>query len=73
MEDIKEYIEELVAFKRSCTVKFKNELGSKITAQLKIIDFYIEEGIEYIITDGGIRIPINAIVDVDNMRFNSIG
>ena len=73
MEDLKEYIEELATSKRSCALKFKNELGSIITVQQKIIDFYTEEGIQYIITDGGLRISLDSILDIDNKRFNSIG
>jgi hypothetical protein len=72
MEDLKEYLEEIAAFKRICLLKYKSELGAVITSKVKIVDFYNEDGAFFLLTDSGNRINVASVIDADNIISNSM-
>ena len=72
MEELKDYLEELAAFRRSCLLKFKSHLGAVISLRVKVVQFYKEEGEEFITLDSGNHINIKDVLDVDNKISNSI-
>ena len=72
MEEIKQYLEEMAAFHRSCSLTFKSDLGAVISLQVKILKYYVEDGEEFVLIESGNRIRIKDIIDVDNLRSNTI-
>ena len=68
MENLIEYLEEMVNQKRSCSIRFKAENGGIAVIQTKLSGVNRNEGEDYIKTIDGLKISISQLVEV-NGRF----
>ena len=63
--NFKDYLEDLAAFHKMCTIKFMAENGALSVIRDRIMDIYKEDEIDYIIIGSGIRIKVNNLIEVD--------
>jgi hypothetical protein len=66
MENFKDYLQEQMDFKRSCTIKFRDVQGSITSIKGHIIKMEEVSGREIIETDAGFVIGMDQIISVND-------
>ncbi len=69
--DNKEYLEELMDLKQSCTIKFRSLDGGVSTIKAHIIDIENVSGREIIETDAGLHIGVDQLLEVNGRAFQN--
>ena len=72
MQNFIEYLEELVDFERSCSIKFRGDNGGIAVIQTRLRDIHIGDGEGYIKTADGLRINLNQLIDVNGHSAQNI-
>lgn len=68
MQNFIEYLEEMVDFKRNCSIKFRADNGGVAIIHTHLRDINLEEGEEYIKTADGLRINISQLMEVNGRQ-----
>jgi len=69
--DFYDELETLAVMRKVCKIEFWNENGTRTIIQDQIKDLYSREGIEYLETANGLKVKLNALINVDGkMPFN---
>jgi hypothetical protein len=63
--ELREYLEDAQAFRRTCSIRFKGENGGVAHIKAKIIELAGELGEEYIKLDNSMEIKLFNLLDVD--------
>ena len=72
MQNFIEYLEELIDFKRNCSIKFRGDNGGIAMIQTRLLDIHMDGKGGYIQTDGGIRIDISQLIEVNGRLAQNI-
>ncbi len=71
MTNNKEYLEELMDLKKTCTIKFNSIDGGISTIKAHIIDMENISGREIIETDAGLHIGMDQLIEVNGRVFQN--
>ena len=72
METIIDYLEELMDFQRTCTIRFAADNGGIASIRAKLSDVYNDNKEGYIKTTDGLTIKISQVVDINGRSFKNI-
>ncbi len=61
-------LELLAIRKKECEIIYQNDTGTPISITSKIIDFKIEEKVEYMVLEGGEKIRLDYLISVDGIK-----
>jgi hypothetical protein len=71
MNNYREYLEEQIDLKRSCTIKFRSVDGGVSTIKAHIIKLDSVSGRDMIETDAGLVIGVDQIIAVNGKNFEN--
>jgi hypothetical protein len=69
--DFRNYLEDLVVTRKPCFVQFRKD-GDVLAFEARITDLYTEEETEYLELEGGIRVALPDLVDIDGFNFGRL-
>lgn len=72
MQEFVEYLEELVDFERSCSIKFRGDNGGIAVIQTRLRDIDSEGAEGYIKTAEGLRINLKQLIEVNGRPAQNI-
>ncbi|GAB4411679.1 MAG: hypothetical protein OHK0039_17040 [Bacteroidia bacterium] len=58
-------LEALATRRRTCAIAYEDDQGSEQTIEARIQDLRAEQGIEYLLTDSGLKLRLDRLRSVD--------
>jgi hypothetical protein len=72
MNELKQYLEELMDERRLCAIKFRGENGGLAMIQARILELDNRDGKDYLITEDGLEINFDSLEDVNGRAFKGL-
>ena len=72
MNELKQYLEELMDERRLCTIRFRGENGGLAMIQARILELDSREGKDYLVTEDGLEISFESLEEVNGREFKGL-
>ena len=63
-----DHLESLATIKKTVNIKYRDDFENQLSSRGKIIDFEVNNKIEYLLLDNGISIRLDKLVSVENLH-----
>ena len=72
MNELKQYLEELMDERRLCTIRFRGENGGLSTIKARILELDERDGRDYLVTEDGLEISFEDLEEVNGRSFSGL-
>ena len=72
MDELKQYLEELMDERRLCSIRFLGDNEAIANIETRILDIDSREGVDYLITEEGLEIRVDRLVEVNGRSFKGL-
>jgi hypothetical protein len=72
MNELKQYLEELMDERRLCSIKFRGENGGLASIHTRILELDYRDGTDYLVTEEGLEISFDSLEEVNGRAFKGL-
>jgi hypothetical protein len=72
MNELKQYLEELMDERRLCTIRFRGDNGALATIKARILELDNREQKDYLVTEDGLEISFENLEEVNGRAFKGL-
>ena len=72
MNELKQYLEELMDERRLCTLRFRGENGGLASIKARILELDNRNGKDYLVTEDGLEISLENLEEVNGRAFKGL-